>query len=257
MERRLSGLVLLIVGVLALLQVTGIYNFGLSFWPVLLVLAGGIMVWRSLWRGIAWFMLVLGLWVAGMGLAEILFNATVVRIRAVDVLNCGWPLLLVALGLTVIFGPRRFAAGHCFPFHVRDWRGRPTHGEGRCRVGDLYHGRMPWVLEGNIDIKHSVGDVVLDLSTAEISPGGHRVSIRVGAGELLVRVPHHVNVKAGGSLGIGELTVLGEKQSGFLGLSLQGESVVEGAVADLEIDAKVGVGELTIETAAAFSAAGQ
>jgi len=43
MKRKIWGFLLLVLGVLVLLQVTGVYNLGLSFWPVVLLLLGQIL----------------------------------------------------------------------------------------------------------------------------------------------------------------------------------------------------------------------
>jgi predicted membrane protein len=48
MKRQIWGVILLLLGILVLLQVIGVYNFGLAFWPVVLTAAGVVIIWESL-----------------------------------------------------------------------------------------------------------------------------------------------------------------------------------------------------------------
>jgi hypothetical protein len=255
MARRVWGIVLLAIGVMALLQAIEVFKFGLAVWPVLLVLLGGALVWGSFYRWFcSWFQLGLGLWVGVIGLFEILSNAGAVLITGGDIARHGWPLLLVALGLSILFGDRACFSGwrrrKPDPEHPRRWsaeQGRRHH------IGDLYRGRELWILDGDLDLQHGIGDVVLDLTTAEISGGTHHITVKVGVGELLIRVPGNVNATVDASLSIGELQVLGERRSGIGGMALREELRVEGAAAELKIEARLGIGELTVLLAPASS----
>ena len=78
MKRIIWGITLLVLGVLVLLQVLDVVNFGLAFWPVVLLLVGLTIIWESISnRFISWFLLGLGLWVGGIGLFNILANSGV------------------------------------------------------------------------------------------------------------------------------------------------------------------------------------
>ena len=257
MERRVWGMVLLALGVMALLQGAGVFYFGLAFWPALLVLAGGALV-RSSFNGwfFSWFLLGLGLWVGCIGLFEILCSAGATAIAAGDVLRFGWPFLLVALGVSILLGERAWFSG---------WRSRGTH-PGSCRqwassgghkhhLGDLYHGRESWILGGDLDLQHGIGDFVLDLTTAEISEGRHRVTAKAHIGELLVRVPDNINIEVDASVSIGELQVLGESRSGLGGLRLRRKVLAEDSKTDLFIEARLGIGELVVQAPASFGGA--
>ena len=249
MERKIWGFLLILMGVAALLQGTGFYFFGLAFWPVVLVLLGiGLIRLAAVRWSASWLMLGLGLWVAGIGLFDILFNAGVTALKGADITRHAWPVLLVALGVSIMFGRRaRFFKGHCRGFHG---------GHGSCghhlRVGDLYQGREPWMLDGDLDLRHSMGDAVLDLTTAEISGGEHNINVRMAIGDLLIRVPDHVSALLDASVAIGSLQVLDEQRSGIGGLSLRREISIEGAAAVLNIKAGLGIGELNIVRAPAY-----
>lgn len=107
-----SGLTLMVLGTLALLQTLGLYNFGLTLWPAVILWIGLQMVWGSLFHG--WgrpsvFGAAIGLFVAGIGLVRILANAGVAAAMSVgDPLRVSWPLLIVALGLSLLVGRRHW-----------------------------------------------------------------------------------------------------------------------------------------------------
>ncbi len=246
MKRQIWGIILLVLGVLILLQVTGVFNFGIAFWPVILLLLGVVIIWESIsfgWN--SWFLLGLGLWVGGIGLFSMLKNAGLSTIGGGDIARYGWPLILVAIGLSILLGDRVKGGG-------RFWSENCQEGEGwkRCakmrHIGDLYHGRAPWVLEEDQEFFHGIGDVVIDLTTAEIKPGTHKIFIKTGIGEVTVRVPGGVNLDIKASVGLGELHLFEEERSGISGLELQRSIAVEGAEASLQIEAKLGLGEMEI-----------
>lgn len=249
MERRIWGFILILVGAAALVQGTGVFHLGLAFWPVVLVLLGVMLVRFSFrhWPA-AWLMLGLGLWVGGIGLFDILFNAGVTALKGADITRHAWPVLLVALGASIMFGRRAplFKKG-AGSFH----RGHGSCGR-HLRVGDLYQGREPWKLDGDLDLRHSMGDAVLDLTTAVISDGEHNIKVKMGIGELLIRLPDNVSTELETQVAIGSLQVLDEQRSGIGGLSLRREISVENSAVVLYIKARVGIGELNVVRAPAF-----
>jgi lia operon protein LiaF len=253
MKRRVWGLILIALGVLALLQGIGVYEFGLAFWPVILVLVGGALVWGSLrpWFG-SWLRLGLGLWLGAIGLFAILSNAGVTAIAGGDIARYGWPFLLVALGISILFGGRGWFSGWCCS-SSRLKHNRLLHAARakRCHLGDLYHGRESWILDGDLDLQHGIGDIVLDLTTAEISEGAHRITVGASIGELLIRVPDHVNVEVDASVSLGELKVFAERRTGIGGLALQRKIPAADSRADLYIEARLGIGELAVVQAPA------
>jgi lia operon protein LiaF len=112
-HKQFSGITLVVLGSLTLLQVLGMYNFGLALWPVILLWLGLEIVWGSLfdhWSHPSVFGTALGLFIASIGLVKILANAGwAVAMTTGDLLRYGWPVLLVALGLGLLF--RR---GRCY-----------------------------------------------------------------------------------------------------------------------------------------------
>lgn len=236
MKRQVWGLIIVVLGVLALLQGTGQYNFGLSFWPVVGALAGFGILWSSL-RKVSWFGIALGLWLTAMGVVSMVARAGVALPMGVDagmVAKAGWPLLLIAIGVSVMFGRARMNV-------TWDWNNKHKQGA----VGELRYGREPWVLDRNLEIDHGVGDVKVDLSTATITDGEHLVDVKAGMGEVLIRVPDNVNVEVDAKSGIGEMTVLGDNRNG-LGLHLTRSVVVPESNVTLRIRAKLGIGSLRV-----------
>ncbi|MGM0688799.1 MAG: cell wall-active antibiotics response protein LiaF [Bacillota bacterium] len=251
MKQRIWGFILLVLGVLVFLQVTGIYNFGLAFWPVILLFLGIAILWESIGFGVtSWFLIGLGLWVSGIGLFGILSNAGATELTGGDLARYGWPIVLVAIGLSILIGDRPRIKGRFFC--GRDDKDRASYAKMR-HIGDLYHGRAPWVLDQDYDFYHGIGDVVIDLTTAEIRPGTHKIFLKTGIGEVTIRIPDKVNIDVEASVGIGELDLFGESRSGFAGFSLSRKVEVEGAEATLQIEARLGIGDLKVQYLPAIS----
>ena len=247
MKSKIWGVILLLLGIMVLLQLTGVYNFGLAFWPVVLLLIGLVIVWESIsfgWH--SWFLLGLGLWVGGIGIFGTLKNAGFSELGGGDIARYGWPLLLVAIGLSILLGDR-FGGSGCWLNH-RSEDGSGWKGCSRMRhIGDLYHGRSPWILDADQEFYHGIGDVVIDLTTATINPGMHKILVKAGIGEVTVRIPEGVNLDIEASVGIGELKLFGEERSGISGLLLKRQVELEGAEATLQIEARLGMGEMEIQ----------
>ncbi len=242
MKRTFWGIALIALGVLALLQGMGAYNFGLSFWPAVLTLIGLSIAWSSFSRrrGPQWFGLALGLWLGSMGLFDILNDAGLTMISGGDIARNGWPILLIAIGVSVVFGRS--------PMIVISGRHRDRWSDGDIRaqmVGDLRYGRDPWILEKDMNLDNTVGDVKVDLTTADITPGTHRINVSQFVGETVIKVPDNVTVRATAEAGVGEIEVLGDRRSG-VSLHLEREIVVPGSPVELIIDAQLRVGSLRV-----------
>lgn len=112
MHSKLTGLTLVLLGTLAVLQTLGVYNFGLTFWPAVLLWIGLEMVWGSLCNhhhGGTGFGVVLGLWVGSLGLLPILSSAGLdLNLTTADIIRGSWPLLLVGVGVSLLFSRRNW-----------------------------------------------------------------------------------------------------------------------------------------------------
>jgi predicted membrane protein len=237
------GLILVVLGILLLLQEVGQIRLGLSFWPVVLTLIGLGLVWSALRKWPRWFRLGLGLWVGSIGLFQILYKAGVAPVDGHWIFGRSWPLLLIAIGLSALFGGSLKVRIDGFK-SARPWG----------RVGDVRYGGDRWALNRDFRVEHGVGDVKLDLTMADIAEGTHTVEVGARIGEVLVRVPDNVNLIAHGSVYIGELQVLDDFQSGMGGLTSLRERRVEGSDITLKLFTNLWIGKLRIESAPARTA---
>lgn len=243
MKRYFWGVVLIGLGVVALLQGTG-QELGLSFWPVVMTLAGLSIVYESIdsRRGPRWFGLALGIWIGAIGLFNILHDAGVSPdVDGGRIASAGWPILLIALGVSTFFGKGiRFTIERS---HRRSWD--PTGDSQHTVIGDMRYGRGPWRLDKDLNLSNSVGDLKLDLSTAEITPGTHRIAVTQFVGETVIKVPDNVTVRVTAEANVGELEILGDTRSGA-SLFIQREVVVPDSPVELIIDAHQRVGSLKV-----------
>lgn len=236
-KRGFWGLALVLAGAALLWQEFGGVSLGLSFWPVVTILIGVLMI-----RGVRfgrrthWFQLALGLWIASIGLFSILHNAHITHITGGNVASKGWPILLIAIGLSALFSRRKHGAWH---FEMGDFSKMRM-------VGDVRYDGPHWVLNEDLTLDHGIGDVKLDLTSADIPDGTHRVDVDVKIGEVLIRVPDNVNVVAAGRVYVGELQVLDDRQGGIGELSAQRQVMVPDATVTLEIQAQLRIGKLKI-----------
>lgn len=91
-----------------------------------------------------------------------------------------------------------------------------------------------------------IGELTVDLSDLVLPPGTTEVEADVGIGRLLVRVPEGVALEIDAQVGVGEVTVLGRSDDGT---GAEERIVVPGPTADapvLELEADVGIGDLEV-----------
>lgn len=241
MRRSFWGVVFILLGVLSLLQGLGIQHFGLRGWPVFMTLVGAAIAVESFSRrrGPQWFGLALGLWLGAYGLVDILHDAGLTDLEGSAILSGGWPLLLIAIGFSIVFG----RGIRVVVSTDRERRNRSN--SPRVGVADLYYGRENWVLDQDLTLNNAVGDLKLDLTTAEITPGIHRITVTQMAGETVIRVPDDVTVRVVAEAAAGELNIFGEKHSG-VGLRVERDVIVEDSQVDLIIEAHQRLGSLKV-----------
>jgi len=78
-----------------------------------------------------------------------------------------------------------------------------------------------------------------------VPPGTTAVEARVGIGELVVEVPQGVSVQVVASSGLGQVQVFGDEDGGIA--SRIDASSEQGGDRRLELDARVGLGEVRVE----------
>lgn len=111
-----TGVLLLLIGGVALLRATvdGFPTWVFS-WQSLLILLGGIIGIKHNFRGVAWFVLML------VG-SVFLFN----EIYPVLTFRYIWPLILIAVGLFIVFKPKRHFGSACGDEKKNTVAGTPT-----------------------------------------------------------------------------------------------------------------------------------
>jgi len=239
-RRFTTGLLLITIGGLLLLQTLGLAS-GISFGSVVLILVGLSIAGDGLrGRRRNVFSLGLGLWLAAMGLFGILSRAGLTTITGGDVARMGWPVLLIFLGLSMLMG--RGLRVHVISSKKSSSTEFPTQ-----IVGDLRYGAEPWALDDDLNLFTAVGDLRLDLTTAIVAPGTHRINVSQLVGEALVRVPDTVSVRATAQCNIGEVAIFGERRSGVGYVHLEREEIVPGSDSELIIDANLRIGSIRIE----------
>ena len=90
-----------------------------------------------------------------------------------------------------------------------------------------------------------VGNFELDLRRLQLPLGTTTVKARVGIGQLVVQVPQGVSVQVVASSGLGNVQVFGEEDGG-IGSRIDASSE-QGGDRHLELDARVGLGEVRVD----------
>jgi phage shock protein PspC (stress-responsive transcriptional regulator) len=89
------------------------------------------------------------------------------------------------------------------------------------------------------------GKLVVDLRGANLTPGDHRVKLRLGVGEAQLLVPRDVCVSTDSHLGIGGVQVF-DRDSGGIDADWQDERRAPTGIARVVVDANVGIGAFTV-----------
>ncbi|WDL99046.1 cell wall-active antibiotics response protein LiaF [Alicyclobacillus sp. ALC3] len=246
------GIIIVAVGVLYLLNATGVIHMtpvwwsGAVLWPLLLVLLGGsglhefrrgkIPIWSL-------FFIVLGLGLSAR--ATGLFP----WLTRISDGNLFWALLIIFFGLNLLM-PRRWRGPmvpvvviHGGKRHKKEWDGtagdkdkwkwdgdvvdgdivvdapgkrhKDRYGDrGTWRlIGDLSVGGHPWVLK-DMEMWNGVGDIRVNLATAHVEDGDYHIEIGGWIGDVRVLVPSNLDVAVDAGVSIGDLVVFDERHSG-------------------------------------------
>ena len=89
------------------------------------------------------------------------------------------------------------------------------------------------------------GKLVVDLRAANLTPGDHRVKLRLGVGEAQLLVPRDVCVSTDSHLGIGGVQVF-DHDGGGIDADWQDERRAPAGAARVVVDASVGIGAFTV-----------
>ena len=228
------GFVAVIIGILYLLQQMHIFpgwpqelRFDV-LWPLILTLVGLSGVGRSR-RRIPW-------WPLYFTVLGLVWTAKNMKLW-LPLHHLGGGTLIVGLGI-IFFGlslvvPGRFSV----PMVRVHWSGQPRSwtirasrearwtrrnnrraadpGAQRSHTwfGDLSFGASPWVLK-NMDVKTFAGNVRVNLATAQVDDGDHHINLNATFGDVRVLVPHGLPIHANVHVGVGDIQMFDDKQSG-------------------------------------------
>lgn len=226
-SRTFLGFSLVAVGLILLLDRLGVVPFPpAALWPLVLGLGSLYLVIRAAAGRSGWLLALglLGLAWGGLDLAHVYGLSPW---RGAHLWHVTWPLGLVAAGVALLAGgfwgqgspkdpSRRWLWGWLrreLGEGIGDLGTDLRRAMGPGRIGDIRYGHRPWVFE-NLEIRHGLGDVEVDLTTATIAPGDHRLVVRAGAGDVEVRVPDDVDVTARVRVGAGDAQVFGHWRNG-------------------------------------------
>lgn len=93
--------------------------------------------------------------------------------------------------------------------------------------------------------EHGVGDLTVDLRQLTFPAGTTSTEVRLGAGQVRVRIPEDVTVQVDGAAGIGDVVVLATKRAG-VAPSFAGEVAGSSSERVLVLDVSVGLGRIEV-----------
>ncbi len=115
------------------------------------------------------------------------------------VLATYWPLILIAVGLLVLWGSRRWGR----------FGGRLERAVGNIRIGE-----REWDLQ-DMDTSIGMGELRLDLTRARIPEGETSLRVKGGMGKIQILVPANLAIAAHAEVVAGSISLLGHKADGI------------------------------------------
>lgn len=138
-----------------------------------------------------------GVIIIALGVLFLLGNLGFLSVgRALAIL---WPLLIVAVGLLLLRGSRRW---------------RRFHGHLGGAVGNIRIGEEEWDLR-DMDTSIGMGELRLDLSRARIPEGETCLKVKGGIGKIQILVPAALPISAHAEVVAGSINLLGHKAEGI------------------------------------------
>jgi phage shock protein PspC (stress-responsive transcriptional regulator) len=248
----IAGAVALAVAIGALLPFHGGWWGGWALLPLGLVALAGLLVWRMATgerpQGDARTIIrAMGLGVALIALCVVLAFAA--AWTAADGGNVAVAGIIIAAGLALIAGA--FLDGRArwlilpalavaLPAGVVSAAGIDVtggHGERSYRPATSDAVRSSYRL--------GAGKLVVDLRGAHLTPGDHRVKLRLGVGDAQLIVPRDVCVSTASHLGAGGVQVF-DRDGGGIDVDWQDERRAPAGTPRVVVDADVGIGAFTV-----------
>lgn len=148
-----------------------------------------------------------------------------------------WPLILVVVGLWMVLQRYHSKEDQNWKSFV-DSRHSKSLGDLKLRPTELP--------SPGLEIKHGMGDLKVDLSSATLKQGENLVTCSLGAGDMEITLPVNIPVKAVCNVGAGDIYLLGQHADGF-GQSLQHQDEgYDAAAQKITLNLKVGLGDCKV-----------
>jgi phage shock protein PspC (stress-responsive transcriptional regulator) len=247
-----TGAVLLVVAVCVVLPFQGGWGPGWGLVPLGLVALAGLLVWRvasgqrpegdaravlrAIGLGLALIALcfvlaISGAWAAAAGgngvVAGIVIAAGIVLIAGAFFGSWARWLILPALAVALPAGVVAAA-----DLDVRGGTGEVTY-------------RPASTAEVHDSYRLGVGHLVVDLRDARLTPGDHRIKIRLGVGGAELLVPRGVCVSTGNHVGIGGTSVF-NRDGGGIDTDWSDERRAPEGTPRVVVDGDIGIGALIV-----------
>jgi lia operon protein LiaF len=120
----------------------------------------------------------------------------------IEVFSYGWPAAIILVGVYIIFRSSRkpSSSGHGF----NEFKA----------FGDVKHSNYTGNIDGS-EISHFIGDVDLNLISAQFNSGTNHLSISSFIGDIKIVLPQDIPVEANCSSFLGDFHILGRKEDGI------------------------------------------
>jgi predicted membrane protein len=188
MKRIVTGITIVLAGVMILLSNINVFNFGPVFadwWPVLLIGAGLLMLVNDS-KNYVW-----GIFISGLG---VLFLVNTLDIARVDVGDIFFPAVLVAVGLSILLKGSGSVARRVSEKNDEDITA--------VLGGSLHKNTSPDYRGGKVTVV--MGGVEIDLSKAMIKKDAS-LDVFALMGGVELRVPENVIVKSRAAVVMGSI----------------------------------------------------
>ncbi len=167
-----------------------------------------------------------GLILIVLGVVLLLFNLQVVTFRYI------WPSAIIVVGIYLAArGWRRHSAG----INISSFQA----------FGDRTYSGVTEIQNGTVS--HFIGDINLDLTGMELKPGENRVTISAFIGDIRLKTPINIPVRAACSAFIGCFGILGQSRDGIFVSVKEQTPDYDAAEKKLLITCSVFIGDVNIQ----------
>ena len=176
-----------------------------------------------------------GLVLMVVGFVWLLDNLGVIYFDFGDLVGSIWPIAIIAVGVWMLWGGRskEVVTGGPSPQRIK-------HG-----LGDLDMSPDS-ISEQGLDLRMGAGEVELDLTKTRLQDKENVVAIKIGLGDMRIRVPSEVPVSVHGRTGVGDLHLLGHDADGFAAQLNHQDATYDTATKKLRIVARSGLGDIKV-----------